>query len=83
MAEAERIRHNPSFRYEVDGWLLLGENVGWTEGTVPQLHRAFMASPKHRRNILDPRFTSVGIAETVSRDGRIFVAEQFGWFPQR
>lgn len=80
MAGVEKIWHNKRFRYQISGWWLLGENVGWTNSTVDYLHRAFMASPEHRRNILDPRFTSIGIGETVSADGRIFVAEDFGRF---
>jgi uncharacterized protein YkwD len=80
MAARRRISHNPRLPDEVDGWELLGENVGWTRGSVADLHRAFLASPKHRKNILDPRFTSIGVGETASPDGRIFVAEEFGWF---
>ena len=78
MAAREKISHNPRFRYQVSGWWLLGENVGWTNSSVEYLHRSFMKSPEHRRNILDPRFTSIGVGEAVSRDGRIFVAEDFG-----
>jgi len=80
MAANLRIWHNPTLRYETVGWWRLGENVGWAAGTVEYLHQEFLASPEHRRNILDPRFTSIGVAETVSADGRIFVVEDFGRF---
>lgn len=80
MASKERIWHNRNLRHEVAGWWRLGENVGWAAGSVEYLHEAFLASPEHRRNILDPLFTSIGVAETVSADGRIFVVEDFGRF---
>jgi len=80
MAARRKISHNRSFRYQIDGWWLLGENVGWTNSSVEFLHRSFLASPEHRRNILDPRFTTIGIGETVASDGRIFVTEDFGRF---
>lgn len=80
MAAKQKIWHNSNFRYEIAGWWRLGENVGWAAGTVEYLHQEFLASPEHRRNILDPRFTSIGVAETVSADGRIFVVEDFGRF---
>jgi uncharacterized protein YkwD len=80
MAAIQKISHNKKFRYQISGWWLLGENVGWTNASVEYLHRAFLASPEHRRNILDPRFTAIGVGETVSKDGRIFVTEDFGRF---
>ena len=64
MAAKQKIWHNRQLKDQVSGWWRLGENVGWTNGSVEDLHRAFLASPEHRRNILDPRFTSIGVAET-------------------
>jgi uncharacterized protein YkwD len=44
------------------GYEVWAENVGYTgNDDVDELHRAFMASPRHRRNVLDPRFTRVGV----------------------
>ncbi|MFV0318324.1 MAG: CAP domain-containing protein [Microthrixaceae bacterium] len=42
-------------------WRKLGENVGMG-GNVPQIHTAYMNSPGHRANILDPRFDQIGTA---------------------
>ena len=42
----------------------VGENLGWATGTLAtprQLVAAWMASPGHRRNILEPAFRDVGI----------------------
>jgi uncharacterized protein YkwD len=56
-------------------WIKLGENVG--SGPSPDdIHRAFVASPTHDANIVDPRFTSVGIGVTEV-DGQLYVAEEF------
>lgn len=57
-------------------WLKLGENVGMG-GTVRALHEAFIASPKHYENLVDPRFTHIGIGIEHSADGLIFVTEMF------
>lgn len=40
-------------------WQKLGENVG-RGGTISQVHVAYLNSPGHRKNILDPSFNQVG-----------------------
>jgi uncharacterized protein YkwD len=42
-------------------WRKLGENVGMG-GAIEQVHVAYMNSPGHRANILDPSFTQIGTA---------------------
>jgi len=54
---------------------LLGENVGMG-GDVATIHTAFMNSPHHRENILDPGFNQVGIGVIVS-GGTVYVTEDF------
>ncbi len=39
----------------------LGENVGMG-GSIDQIHVAYMNSPGHRANILDPAFNQIGTA---------------------
>src|SRR5207248_215322 len=41
------------------------------------LHQAFMNSPHHRDNILDPVYNYVGIGVEHSSDGTMYVTEQF------
>ena len=54
---------------------VLAENVG--VGPSPaEMHRALMASPHHRENILDPKVNSVGIAVVFAR-GSLWVVEDF------
>jgi uncharacterized protein YkwD len=38
-----------------------GENLSKGIDTPANIHRAFMESPAHRKNILDPRFNRVGV----------------------
>ena len=75
MADANHLHHNPTLGSSVTGWQKVGENVG-RGPSVGALHDAFMASPGHRRNILDPDWTEVGVGVVV-RDGTIWVTVVF------
>jgi Cysteine-rich secretory protein family len=65
----------PLSRVRASGYLLssrlsyeVGENIGWGtlwEGTPQAVVAAWMASPGHRANILDPRFRNTGIGVSV------------------
>lgn len=46
------------------------ENIA-AAGSVQAAHALLMASPGHRRNILDPRFTDVGIGVVPGRWGLV------------
>ncbi len=77
MAAADEISHNPGLSRVVSAdWQKLGENVG-VGMTVPKLHDAFVRSPAHHRNLVDPDFTHVGVGVVVGRDGALFTAHQF------
>lgn len=53
-----------------------GENVGYTYHRLRSIHRAFMRSRSHRRNILSRKFRRVGIG--YDRSGRrLWVTEIF------
>ena len=72
-----RLSHNPRLDKDVPfNWRALGENVGCSATDVDAIHRAFMDSPLHRKNILDPKFDSVGVA-IVMADTTMFVTEIF------
>lgn len=75
MVEADAIFHSGDMAEGLDGWKLLGENVG-RGGNIESLHQAFMDSPDHRRNVLDPRFDAVGIG-VVWKEGVPYVVELF------
>jgi peptidoglycan hydrolase-like protein with peptidoglycan-binding domain len=75
MAATGVLQHNPQLATAVTNWRAVGENVG--DGpSIQDLDAAFMASPKHRDNILDPTYDDVGIG-TVTRDGMIWITVDF------
>lgn len=77
MAAAGQISHNPNLATQVvDAWTKLGENVG-VGYEVGQLMDAFIASPAHYDNLVDPAWTHVGVGVTLGSDGRIFTTHNF------
>ena len=77
MAAAGRIWHNPDFAGQVTAdWQKLGENVGMG-GSVNSLFDAFVASPAHYKNLVDPAFTHIGVGVVVKPDGVMFTSHQF------
>jgi len=75
MATAVDLHHQPDLGGSVDGWRKVGENVG-RGPSVEAIHRAFMASPGHARNVMDPDWTQIGVGVVV-RDGLIWVTKLF------
>ena len=65
LAAAGVLSHNPAIRTQVTDWTVLGENVGMA-GDVPTVQNAFMHSPEHKANILDPRYTQMGVGSATS-----------------
>ncbi len=77
MSAADKISHNPDLANAVQAdWQKLGENVG-VGMTVDRLHAAFVASPAHYKNIVDPDFTYIGVGVVLGRDDVIFTTHQF------
>ena len=75
MAAAGKIWHSTLSDGITADWQKLGENVGMG-GSVDGLHNAFVASPHHYENLVDPAFTQVGIG-IVMNGSTMFVAEEF------
>jgi uncharacterized protein YkwD len=80
MADHNRLAHDPNLRHGVPaGATAWAENVGYTTNTsdpAADLHRMFMNSAGHRRNVLDGRFTDLGIG-VVQSGGRTWVTQRF------
>lgn len=76
MARHHTLEHNPNLETEVHNWQDLGENVG-CGGAEPPIQRAFMGDRYHRRNILSPDYTQVGIGTARDDGGRLYVDEVF------
>lgn len=59
----------------------LGENVGMGV-SIEGAHRSLMDSPPHRKNILDSRFSHLGIGVARNdEDGMLYVTEAFARIP--
>lgn len=71
------ISHNPNLGGEVSAnWRKLGENVG-VGRSVDSLMNAFVNSPAHFRNIVDPDFNYIGVGVSYGDDGRMFTTHDF------
>ena len=75
MAAADVLHHDPALDAVVDDWRRLGENVGRGPG-VDVIHTAFMDSPTHAENVLEPGYDEVGVGVAVV-DGQLWVTEVF------
>jgi uncharacterized protein YkwD len=77
MATTKGLAHNPDLATELPAgvWQRLGENVG-VGATVAAIHDAFLHSPHHYENIVDPRWDQVGIGVMV-RNRVIWVTVNF------
>ncbi|HVM07481.1 MAG TPA: CAP domain-containing protein [Acidimicrobiales bacterium] len=77
MAAAGRISHRSDLAAVAPdpSWQKMGENVG-VGATVISLHDAFVASPSHYANLVDPVWQHVGIGVVLSGE-TIYVAVNF------
>ncbi|MFL6206421.1 MAG: CAP domain-containing protein [Acidimicrobiales bacterium] len=61
-------------------WRMLGENVGYsspTSNTLLTIHNLFVASAPHKANLVNGRFTHMGVGVATDGRGRVWVAEVF------
>ena len=65
-------------QYDANGvaYVWAGENIGWNSGledsySPVRVHERFMASPGHRANVLDGRFTHAGVGAAAA-DNKMF-----------
>jgi hypothetical protein len=59
-------------------YLYLGENIAYGYSTAQAVMDAWMNSPGHRANILNPNFTQIGIAIAYAPDGTPYMTQFFG-----
>jgi uncharacterized protein YkwD len=74
MAAQDDLFHTGNFGV-VCCWSMIGENIAYN-ASVRRVHRAFMHSPGHRANILNPHMRRVGVG-IVERNGQLWVTEIF------
>src|SRR5437763_2601141 len=81
--------HDVRYRVEADApavadtWALLGENLGWGDGTLSTpraIVNRWMGSSEHRANVLEPTFNEIGVGvddgspDPSMSGGRTYVA---------
>jgi uncharacterized protein YkwD len=77
MASQDSIFHRDDLRSGVTSlWKRLGENVGMGPN-VNDLMQAFIASPGHYKNLVDPIFTHIGVGTVRTPDGLMYTAHEF------
>jgi uncharacterized protein YkwD len=70
---------DPGERIRAEGFRKAwGENVATGQTSPEQVVREWMASPGHRRNILDPNYQQMGVAYVTASNGRSYWAQSFG-----
>jgi len=73
---------SPGMRAKAAGleWQAVGENIAM-DSSVRTAESSFMNEPRnaqnHRSNILSPKFTEVGVGIAASRDGQLFITQEF------
>ena len=79
LANNGELSHAPDLSTGVTvNWAKLGENVGVASvGQTKQLFDAFVASPTHYANLVDPDFTYIGVAVRYDDTGRMWTTHRF------
>jgi uncharacterized protein YkwD len=73
MARNHRLFHTKDVNAPCAYW---GENIG-VGPTAYSVFRAFLQSPDHRANILNPKFRHIGIGAIRDDRGRLWITEEF------
>lgn len=63
---------------EACGLRAVAENVAWGYPTGTAVTTAWMGSPGHRANLLNPGYTLIGVGAAQGADGRWYAAQVFG-----
>lgn len=79
---AQRLADTQVWAHTVDltqgippGWSLTGENIG-RGGDIEAIHQAFIESPDHYANMVNPRWDFAGVG-VVYQDGTYYVVHVF------
>ena len=81
MARTGKLAHsNISDGLEGVSWRSVGENVGYsspTSSTLLTIHNMFVKSAPHRANLLNSKYTHMGVGVAKDSRGRVWVAQVF------
>jgi uncharacterized protein YkwD len=58
-------------------WPGMGENVAYGQKDPADVMRAWMNSPGHRANILNAKYTEIGVGVVMSSNGQAYFTQQF------
>ena len=73
----QHTKHPASVYLQGVPWRCWGENIALSGGTMRDVQKAFMTSPEHKANILDPCFRHVAIGVFRDGDGAAWVTVFF------
>ena len=59
------------------GWAGMGENVAYGQQGPSAVMTAWMNSPGHRANILNGKYTEIGVGVVMSSNGQPYFTQQF------
>jgi uncharacterized protein YkwD len=76
MADSGNFSHS-DFPSLLDPWSIVGENVGYGP-TAGSIFDKLVASALHYSNMVDARYSSVGVGTYIDATGRIWTAHLFG-----
>lgn len=78
MAAVGSITHNWNLGDELGWkWSAWAENVGYGP-SVGWIQSAFLNSPHHAQNMLEPAYGYIGVGVAYDGDGRVYVTQVFG-----
>jgi uncharacterized protein YkwD len=85
MARQEKMKHeldgkNPYQRIKAAGYVYYtaGENIAKGEVELEEIMKAWMESPTHRANILNAKFTELGLGLARTDEGMVYYTQVFG-----
>jgi len=74
---ASGLTHDPNISAQLNGgWTKIGENIG-RGGSVPIVFNAFVTSPFHFENMIDPTYNLTGIGVVVGANGSLWITQDF------
>lgn len=82
MIEEEELSHKLAANDFADmialGLDSVGENIGYGYSTIPAVVKAWMNSPAHKKNLLNPSWRYVGIGIVLDEIGKPYYCTMFG-----
>lgn len=75
----KRPNGEPGYTFVLDlDYSIVGENIAAGQTTPEEVVNAWMNSPGHRSNILNPEFTHTGVGCYIASDGWVYWTQLFG-----